>query len=77
MNIRIGLVQSPRELDIELADDADTVKLAEEITTAVAEGPGMFWLSDKKGMRVGIATGRVAYVEVGPEKDARGVGFKA
>jgi hypothetical protein len=75
VNIRIGMIYSPKELEIELADDTDAEKIAKEIATAIGEDAGMFWLTDRKGRRVGVAAGKVAYVELGPESESRRVGF--
>ncbi len=77
MNIRIGMIYTPKELEIELADDATTKKVLEEITEAVTKDTGMLWLTDKRGRRVGVATSKVAWVELGPESEGRRVGFSA
>lgn len=76
MNIRIGMIYTPKELEIELADDAGT-QVLEEITEAVNNDTGMLWLTDRKGRRVGVATSKVAWVELGPESEGRRVGFSA
>ena len=36
MNIRIGIVQSMKELDVELADDADLDKVIRDVEQALA-----------------------------------------
>ena len=77
MNIRIGMIYTPKELEIELADDQDGAKVAEEVTEAVTKDTGMLWLTDRKGRRVGVATSKVAWVEFGPEAEGRRVGFSA
>lgn len=77
MNIRIGMIYNPKELEIELGEDQDGAKLAEEVTEAVTKDTGMLWLTDKKGRRVGVATSKVAWVEFGPESEGRKVGFSA
>ncbi|HEX6596808.1 MAG TPA: DUF3107 domain-containing protein [Acidimicrobiales bacterium] len=76
MNIRIGMIYTPKELEIELADDTGT-QVLEEITEAVNNDTGMLWLTDRKGRRVGVATSKVAWVELGPESEGRRVGFSA
>lgn len=77
MNIRIGIMYSAKELDIDLGDDADAEKVAAEVTTAMAEQSGMLWLTDRKGNRVGVAASKVTYVEVGSDSEGRRVGFSA
>jgi hypothetical protein len=75
VNIRIGMIYNPKELEIELGDDQNGAKVAEEVTEAVTKDTGMLWLTDKKGRRVGVATSKVAWVEFGPEAEGRKVGF--
>ena len=77
MNVRIGMIQSPKELEVELPDDQDRDKVIEEVTEAVTKDTGMLWLTDRKGRRVGVATSKVAWVEFGPESEGRRVGFSA
>ena len=77
MNVRIGITQSPRELDIDLGDDADPDQVAKDITDALGEDGSLFWLTDRKGKRFGIVAAKVSYVEFGAESEERAVGFKA
>ena len=77
MNIRIGMMYTPKELEIELSDDEKGDKVLEEITEAVTKDTGMLWLTDRRGRRVGVATSKVAWVELGPETEGRRVGFSA
>ncbi|HEX3460669.1 MAG TPA: DUF3107 domain-containing protein [Acidimicrobiales bacterium] len=75
MDVRIGIVQSIKELDVELPDDADRDKVLAQIEGALAKEGSMLWLTDRKGRRVGVPASKVAYVEVdGPTSDRR-VGF--
>jgi hypothetical protein len=48
-----------------------------DIETALGSLDGVLWLTDKRGRRVGVPTGKVAYVEVGAASDDRRVGFGA
>ena len=66
MDIRIGVTDNPREINLQLADDVDRDALKAEIDTALAGGSGVLWLTDDKGKEVGIAASRLAYVELGP-----------
>ncbi|HUQ63067.1 MAG TPA: DUF3107 domain-containing protein [Acidimicrobiales bacterium] len=76
MQIRIGIVQSPKEIDIDLDDSDDGTALIEQITEAMGS-PGMLWLTDRRGRRIGVSTEKLAYVEVGAETGDRRVGFSA
>ncbi len=76
MEIRIGITYSPKEIEIELADDDSGEKLIEEISKTVGEEGSMLWLTDKKGRRVGVPTAKLSYVEIGaPRSGDRRVGF--
>jgi hypothetical protein len=73
MEVRIGVVYTPREIVLEMSDDADDV--SKTIETGLREEGAMMWLTDSKGRRVGIPTDKLAYVEIaGPDAD-RKVGF--
>ena len=74
MDIRIGVTYSPKELDIELAEDADPKTLKADIEKSLADG-GVVWLADRKGRQVGVPADKVAYIELGrPDADHR-IGF--
>ncbi len=74
MDVRIGVTYTAKELDIELADDADTEKLKTDIQAALSGGE-MVWITDKRGRQVGIPADKVAYIEFGrPDADHR-IGF--
>jgi hypothetical protein len=76
MNIRIGIVQSMKELDVELADDADLDKVTKDVEKALG-GDTVLWLTDKRGRRVGVPASRVAFVEFASPSGDRVVGFGA
>lgn len=75
MDIRIGIVQSMRELEVELADDADRDQIMAEVEAAL-NSETVLWLTDRKGRRLGVPSARIAYVEFGTPVD-RVVGFGA
>ena len=77
MNVRIGMIYTPKELELELPDDQDGAKVADEVTEAVTKDTGMLWLTDRRGRRVGVVTSKIAWVEFGPESEGRRVGFSA
>jgi hypothetical protein len=76
MDIRIGIVQSMKELEVELPEDANREKVMKEIE-AVLGGDKVLWLTDRKGRRVGVPAARIAYVEFGTPSSDRVVGFGA
>ena len=74
MDVRIGVSDSRRELELELADDTDRDELKERIAAALAGGGGFLWLTDRKGRDVGVPVAKLAYVEIG-SADGRSIGF--
>jgi hypothetical protein len=79
VEVRIGVTQVPKEIEVDLGEDADRDALVKQIDTALAEGEkgGMLWLTDRRGRRVGVPAAKVAYVEIGSPADERRVGFGA
>ena len=77
MDVRIGITQTPREIEVELSDDAERDKVLAEMEKLLKTGDGVLWLTDRKGRRVGIPVAKVAYVEVGAPSAERRVGFGA
>jgi hypothetical protein len=74
VDVRIGVTQSPKEIEIPLADDADPDKVRVYIETALSEG-GTLWLTDRRGRQVGVPVAKLAYVEIGSPDAARRIGF--
>ena len=73
MDVRIGVLHTPKELSLEVAGSADDVTAALE--KALAGDDGVLWLTDTKGRRVGVPGERVAYIEIDTEGAAKRVGF--
>lgn len=72
MQIRIGIADAGREVEIDV-DDAQA--LIADVEAAMSAGDGaMLWLTDIKGRRFGVPARRVAFIEI--EADERSaVGF--
>jgi hypothetical protein len=77
VDVRIGIVQSAKELEVELSEEADREAIIAEIESSLAKEAGVLWLTDRKGRRVAIPVAKVAYVEVGAPTHERRVGFGA
>jgi hypothetical protein len=73
MDVRIGVVYTPKELLVELDGGADEVRAI--IDAALANSQPLVWLTDSKGRRVGVPTDKIAYVEIGSDDSAHKVGF--
>jgi hypothetical protein len=73
MELRIGVVHTPREIELELDSTADdVVKLIDD---GLASGKALVWVTDTKGRRVGLAADKIAYVEIDDGAASRTVGF--
>jgi len=74
VDVRIGLIQNAKELEVQLEDDADAGALREQVDAALKDGTTL-WLTDRKGRQVGVAAEKLAYVEIGSPEDGRRIGF--
>ena len=75
MDLRIGVTQAPRELNIELADDTDRDALRAQVEAALAGATDSLWVTDKKGRLVAVPAAKIAYVEIGSADSERKIGF--
>jgi hypothetical protein len=75
MEVRIGVVYTPREIVLEMGDDAESVSTT--IESALKEKTALLWLTDSKGKRLGIPLDKLAYVEIASPDSERKVGFGA
>jgi ABC-type sugar transport system substrate-binding protein len=74
VDVRIGVKNSPKELEVLLAEDTDSDAVREHIDKALANG-GTLWLSDRRGRQYGVPVDKVAYVEIGSTEAGRRIGF--
>lgn len=72
IEVRIGVIDSPKELILEL-DDKPT-ELVDKINAASSETTSLLWLTDSKGKQIAVQVNKIAYLEIEPER-ARTVGF--
>jgi hypothetical protein len=75
VDVRIGIIHSARELDIDLPDGTKHDKIVADIEKALSEPDGVLWLVDKRGRQYAVAVAKIAYVEVGGGNESRRVGF--
>lgn len=73
MDVRIGVTQA-KEIELEM-DDGEAESLTGQIEKALADDDSVLWLTDRRGRRVGVPSGKVAYVEIGTPNEDRRVGF--
>ena len=77
MEVRIGVTYTPKEIEVEVAEDMDRETLIASIEEAVSNDGRVLWLTDRKGRRVGVPSSKLAYVEIDPGTHDRRVGFSA
>ena len=75
MEVRIGVTHTPKEIEVELADDTDHDSLISRIEESLRSDGTVLWLTDRRGRKVGVPVERVAYIEIGSPHDERRVGF--
>jgi hypothetical protein len=73
MQIRIGIVQSMKDLELEVAAGTSAADLQALVATAL-ENDTVLWLTDVKGRTVGVPAARISYVEMAKPTE-RSVGF--
>jgi hypothetical protein len=75
VEVRIGVTQTPKEIEVDLGDDGDAALVVKQVEDALAGETGVLWLTDRKGRRVGVPATKLAYVEIGSPTADRRVGF--
>ena len=73
MDVRIGVTQAPREINLEL-DDGEREKTEAAVEAALSGAVDVLTLTDRRGKRVAVPSAKIAYVELGPVDDRR-IGF--
>ena len=74
MEVKIGVLHTPREIVLESAQTSAEVE--ELVTATLASGQGTLALTDERGRKVIVPTVQIAYVEIA-QSDSRRVGFVA
>jgi hypothetical protein len=77
VDVRIGVTYTPKEIEVELADDVAPDDVARIVEEALSADNGVLWLTDRRGRRVGVPAPKVAFVEIGSPSEDRRVGFGA
>ncbi|NNN02404.1 MAG: DUF3107 domain-containing protein [Acidimicrobiaceae bacterium] len=73
MEVRVGITQSMKELEVEFPEGTDREALQRQVEEALS-ADAVLWMTDRKGRRVGVPAQRIAYVEITNSSD-RVVGF--
>ena len=73
MDVRIGVLHSPKELSLEV--DGTAAEVESSVNDVLAGKGGVLWLTDVSGRRVGVPAERVVYVEIEADGATKRVGF--
>jgi DNA-binding MurR/RpiR family transcriptional regulator len=73
MELRIGVVHTPKELSVEVEGSADEVVTM--VSAAMTEGAPILWFTDTKGRKIGLPADKIAYLEIDDNSSGRHVGF--
>lgn len=77
MDVRIGVTYSPREIELQMAEDTDRAELKSRVEAVLGSDGGVLWIQDRKGREVGVAADKITYVELGSAADSRPMGFSS
>jgi len=77
MDVRIGVIQNVKEIQLELATDTDGEELRTRVAEAITGKEAVLWLVDRNGRTVAVPGERIAYVEIGAAEGERRLGFGA
>jgi hypothetical protein len=74
VDVRIGVTQAPREVNLEVADEDGEATVA-KVEAALAGEDAVLWLIDRRGKQVAVPAAKIAYVEIGVADGNRRIGF--
>ena len=75
MDVRIGVTNSIREVEIELDDATDPAEIRALVDEALSTEGKVLWLTDRRGRQVAVPSSKVGYVEIGSPTEHRTIGF--
>ena len=75
MDVRIGLTQTPKELEVNLEEGTDPAAVRQQVDAAIGEGTTL-WFTDRRGRQIGVPAAKLAYVEIGGGVTGQ-VGFRS
>jgi hypothetical protein len=75
VDVRIGVIHTVKEIDIELPTDADRAEIRDAIDTALGDDAATLWLTDRHGRDVAVPAAKIAYIELGSPDSERRIGF--
>ena len=77
MDVRIGVLHTPKEIEIELPAGTDRAQVRSAIDAALADANSVLWLTDRHARDIAVPAAKIAYIEVGSPDGERRIGFGA
>jgi hypothetical protein len=74
VDVRIGLTQTPKELEVQLEEGTDPAAIRAQVEAALGESTTL-WFTDRRGRQIGVPSEKLAYVEIGSPNEERRIGF--
>jgi hypothetical protein len=74
VDVRIGLTQTPKELEVQLDEGTDPAEVRAQVEAALGESTTL-WFTDRRGRQIGVPSEKLAYVEIGSPNEERRIGF--
>ena len=75
MDVRIGVIHTMKEIEVELGSDADRKVIRGEVEAVLSGESKVLWLTDKSGKDHGVAADKIAWVEISGSDSERRIGF--
>jgi hypothetical protein len=74
VDVRIGVTQAPREINVEV-DDGEREAVQQSVEAALSGAADVLWITDKRGRTIAVPAAKIAYVEIGTADSDRRIGF--
>ncbi len=74
VDLRIGILEVPREIDLEIDNDQRD-EMKSRLEAALSGAIDVLWITDRRGREVAVPTAKIAYVELGAADGGRHIGF--
>jgi hypothetical protein len=75
VDVRIGVLHTPKEIEIELPADADRAAVHAQVDAALSGTAPVLWFTDRHGAEYALPVERIAWVQIGRADADRRIGF--